>query len=135
MRNHTPFQRGCKRLIGLYAALWIQELLNSWFRFLMSRRRYFFIFLLLLLFRWYATDCWSLSFDEGCHRVVTSRNGRHFFGLESWSSWLFSYWNHCQYSTVQGKLSWGFFPFYFLEIWYFVSKIVLTYYEIFFGDH
>ena len=60
---------------------------------------------IFLIFRWHATDCWSLSFDEGCHRIVTSRNGRHFFRLESWSSWLFSYRNHCQYSTVQGKLS------------------------------
>ena len=65
----------------------------------------FFFQFIFLIFRWHATDCWSLSFDEGCHRIVTSRNGRHFFGLESWSSWLFSYWNHCQYSTVQGKLS------------------------------
>ena len=65
----------------------------------------FFFQFIFLIFRWHATDCWSLSFDERCHRIVTSRNGRHFFGLESWSSWLFSYWNHCQYSTVQGKLS------------------------------
>ena len=33
MRNNIPLKRGFKRLSGLYAALWIRELENSWFRF------------------------------------------------------------------------------------------------------
>ena len=33
IRNNTPLKRGCKRLSGLYAALQIRELENSWFCF------------------------------------------------------------------------------------------------------
>ena len=36
--NNTTLKRGFKRLSGLYAAL--RDLMNSWFRFLMSRTGY-----------------------------------------------------------------------------------------------
>ena len=38
--NNTPLKMSFKRLSGLYAALSIRELVNSWFRFLMSRTGY-----------------------------------------------------------------------------------------------
>jgi len=40
IRNNTPLKRGFKRLSGLYAAIYIRELVSSWFRFLMYRTGY-----------------------------------------------------------------------------------------------
>ena len=38
--NNKPLKRGFKRLSGFYAALLIRELVNWWFRFLMSQTGY-----------------------------------------------------------------------------------------------